>query len=92
MTSRIKFLSAAFMASITLISAISLTSAAPQGKKKKHAAPTAAPTKEMIEAGSKLAVSNGCTACHMIGDKGGKTGPDMSHIGKNAKCSALFIY
>ena len=87
MTNRIKFLSASFIASITLISAVSLTSAAPQGKKK-PVTKTAAPTKEMLEAGAKLALNNGCTACHMIGDKGGKTAPDLSHLGSDKKWPA----
>ena len=87
MTSRIKFLSASFICSVTLISAISLTAAMPQGKKK-PVSKTAAPTKVMLESGAKLALNNGCTACHMIGDKGGKTGPDLSHIGSDKKWTA----
>lgn len=84
MNTRLKFLVGSLLASATLISAVSLTGAAPQAKKKKPVV-TAAPSKETLEAGKKLALENGCTACHMIGDKGGKTAPDLSHIGKDKK-------
>jgi nitric oxide reductase subunit C len=32
--------------------------------------------------GQKLYASQGCAACHMIGGKGGKIGPDLSKEGK----------
>ena len=86
MNTRVKFLFGSLLASTVLISGLTLTGAGAQGKKKPAASP--APTKEMLEAGKKLSVENGCTACHMIGDKGGKTAPDLSHLGKDKKWTA----
>lgn len=52
-----------------------------QGKTKPAAGASAAD----IAAGKKLYEGNGCIACHMIGDKGGKTGTNLTHIGKTKK-------
>ncbi|MEP6756367.1 MAG: c-type cytochrome [Chthonomonadales bacterium] len=87
MNTRVKFLVGSLLASTVLISGLTLTGAAAQGKKKKPVA-SPAPTKAMLEAGKKLSMENGCTACHMIGDKGGKTAPDLSHLGKDKKWTA----
>jgi nitric oxide reductase subunit C len=44
-------------------------------------------------AGQKLYASQGCAACHMIGGKGGKLGPDLSKEGKkrDAKWLTAFL-
>jgi mono/diheme cytochrome c family protein len=43
--------------------------------------------------GQKLYASQGCAACHAIGGKGGKVGPDLSKEGKkrNATWLAAFL-
>lgn len=39
-----------------------------------------------LAAGRKVYEANGCKACHVVGaDKGGKTGPDLSHVAKTRK-------
>jgi len=34
-----------------------------------------------VAQGKALVESSGCTSCHRIGDKGSRTGPDLSEIG-----------
>jgi len=91
MTSNKTPIVAIVLSSLVLFGAVSVTTAAPdqKGKKTKPAKPAAgAPTKEMIAAGKKIYDANGCGACHMVGDKGGKLGPDLTHIGADKKWSA----
>jgi mono/diheme cytochrome c family protein len=71
-----------------LFGSVTLTGAAPQKKAPKK---PAAPSKEMIAAGKKVYDAGGCGACHMIGEKGGKTGPELTHIGKDPKWPAAKI-
>jgi mono/diheme cytochrome c family protein len=73
------------LASAVFVGSVSLTSAAPD--KKKKAAP--APTKAMIDAGKKVYMANGCAACHKIGDQGGATGTELTKIGKTWKADKL---
>jgi len=68
------------ISSVVLIGAVTFAVAA-HGQKGK--AP--APSKADITAGSKVFMANGCTACHVIGDKGGKTGPELTKIGADKK-------
>ncbi len=74
----------------TLFVAVGVTSAAP-GQKKKPAKPakpaaSAASTAADIAKGRKIYEANGCKACHVVGeDKGGKTGPELSHVAKTRK-------
>ena len=64
--------------------AVGGTSADPIQKKK--AAKPAAAAGGDVAAGKKAYQANGCKACHVIGDdKGGKTGPDLTHVGKTRK-------
>jgi len=65
---------------VILIGSVALSAAA-HGQKGK----TPAPSKADIAAGSKVFMANGCTACHVIGDKGGKTGPELTKIGADKK-------
>jgi|KBSMisStandDraft_5_1062788.scaffolds.fasta_scaffold513710_2 putative heme-binding domain-containing protein len=39
--------------------------------------------------GKTLVESNGCTGCHRIGDKGSRTGPDLSEIGDKRKAEQI---
>jgi mono/diheme cytochrome c family protein len=78
---------ATLLASAVLMGSVSLTSAAPDKKKK----PAAAPTKAMVEAGKKVYLANGCAACHKIKDQGGATGPDITKVGKTWKPDKLAL-
>ncbi len=75
---------------LVLLGAASITEATPgqKGKKKPAAGASSAPTKAQIDAGKKIYDANGCGACHMVGDKGGKLGPELSHIGSDKKWPA----
>lgn len=75
---------AAGLSAVVLLGAVTMTAAAPVQKGKK-AAPAAAGN---AAAGSKVYMANGCSACHAIGDKGGKTGPALSKIGADKKWTA----
>jgi mono/diheme cytochrome c family protein len=74
---------AAGLSALVLLGAVSMTAAAP-GQKGKKAAPAAG----NAAAGSKVYMANGCSACHAIGDKGGKTGPALTKIGADKKWTA----
>lgn len=78
---------AAGLSAVVLLGAVSMTAAAPgqKGKKPAKAAPAAAGN---AAAGSKVYMANGCSACHAIGDKGGKTGPALTKIGADKKWTA----
>src|ERR1051326_103256 len=85
---RFTSLAAAMAFAVTvLVGAGAVTSATP-GQKKKPAKPaaSAAPSAAQIAAGRKVYEANGCKACHVVGDdKGGKTGPDLTHVAKTRK-------
>jgi cytochrome c oxidase subunit 2 len=66
-----------------LFGAITLAGAAPDKKSKKPA--PAASTAE----GKKVYDAQGCAACHVVAAKGGKTGPELTHIGKTKKAADL---
>ncbi len=72
-----------------LLMATAFVSPAEAGQKKKPKkapAATGAPTKAVIEEGKKVYMVNGCKACHVIGDdKGGKTGPELTHVARTRK-------
>ena len=77
------------LSTLVLLAAANITGAAPNQKSKKASAKAlAAPTKAQIEAGRKIYDAGGCGACHLVGDKGGKTGPELTHIGADKKWSA----
>jgi len=70
------------VAGVILFGAVTMTAAAPEKKgQKKGGAP--ATSKALIAQGKKVFESAGCMACHTIGDKGGKMGPALTHIGKD---------
>ena len=79
--------SALVLCGATLFVAVAVTSAAPgQKKKPSKLAPSAAPTAADIAKGRKIYEANGCKACHVVGeDKGGKTGPELTHVAKTRK-------
>src|SRR5262249_25532778 len=56
-----------------------------QKKSKKPAPARPAPSAD----GKKVYDAQGCAACHVVGDKGGKTGPELTHIGKTKKSADL---
>ena len=78
----------------TLLLATFAVTTAEAGQKKKTKKPptaTGTPTKAMIDEGKKVYLANGCKACHVIGDdKGGKTGPELSHVAKTRKPDWMF--
>lgn len=70
-----------------IVSSIGITAANP-GQKKGGA--KAAGGAGNAAAGKKVYAANGCKACHVIGaDKGGKTGPELTHVGKTKKADYL---
>lgn len=72
---------ALMVASFTL--SLGATMAAPGQKK---AGKPAAASAAQIAAGRKVYEANGCKACHVVGDdKGGKTGPELTHVAKTRK-------
>jgi len=84
----------AVLLGVTVAVAAGMSSVAgAQAKKtqKKTTAP-AATSKADIEAGSKVYKANGCAACHAIGEAGGKTGPELTHVGKTGKADKLSAY
>jgi cytochrome c oxidase subunit 2 len=38
-----------------------------------------------VAQGKSLVAASGCTGCHKIGEKGGNSGPDLSHVGAKDK-------
>jgi mono/diheme cytochrome c family protein len=82
---------AAGLSAVVLLGAVSMTAAAPGQKGKKPAKPAKgahAAAAGNAAAGSKVYMANGCSACHAIGDKGGKTGPALTKIGADKKWTA----
>lgn len=91
MQSRIFSALAVALSSLVLFSAVTMTTAAPQGKKKpqgKKPAPTAPNAKAAIAAGKKIYDANSCGACHLVSGKGGSFGPELTHIGSNKEWPA----
>lgn len=72
------------LASFLLLGTATLNDAAAQKNPKKPSKPSATSAK-LIAAGKKVYENNGCKACHAIGGAGGKTGPDLSKVGKKRK-------
>ena len=82
------------LSTAVLVTATCLTGADAQ-KKKVPPKPKAkaADTKALIAEGKKVYIKNACKTCHVIGDdKGGKIGPDLTHVGKDEKPADLVIY
>jgi mono/diheme cytochrome c family protein len=73
---------------VILFGVAAITVAAP-GQKKKPAKPAPGASKTLIAEGKKVYDSSGCAACHMIGNKGGKVGPNLTHVGKTTKPAKL---
>src|SRR2546423_1786402 len=76
------------LSGIGLLVAASYTQASPDKKKPTKPTPAAAAAaqKALIEGGKKVYLVAGCKACHAIGeDKGGKTGPELTHVAKTCK-------
>jgi mono/diheme cytochrome c family protein len=49
------------------------------------------PPSGQIAAGKKVYDSNKCASCHIINGKGGKSGPDLSNEGANAKHTSKWL-
>lgn len=58
-------------------------------KKKAPAKKPAAVSKADIAKGKKFVESDGCLACHKIGDKGGTTSTDLTKVGARAKAPQI---
>jgi mono/diheme cytochrome c family protein len=78
---------AAGLSAVVLLGAVTVSSSA-FGQKKKAPTKPAAASKADVAAGSKVYMANGCSACHAIGAKGGKTGPALTKIGADKKWTA----
>jgi cytochrome c oxidase subunit II len=78
---------ALILSSMVLCCAVTLTSAAPQKKKKPKPTPT---VKVDVAAAKKVYLAQGCGACHAISGQGGKTGPDLTQIGKTWSAEKMF--
>jgi len=57
--------------------------------KKKPAKKPAASSAAMISQGKGLVAASGCTGCHKLDGKGGASGPDLTHVGANAKAAEI---
>lgn len=64
---------------------------ATQGQKKKPA-PKPAANAALIAQGQKTYKAATCGACHIMDGKGGKTGPELTHIGKTMTADKLATY
>src|SRR5437870_2459066 len=73
-----------------LSAAVLLTATAFAAPGKKKPAPSKGPSPAVLAEGAKFFKSAGCIACHVMGDKGGKTGPDLTHIGKTWTAEKIF--
>ncbi len=80
-------LAVALTGAVLLMSAV-LPGAMAQKKGKKGGTPSPGVAAEGIAVYQK----SGCAACHSIGGKGGKTGPDLSHVGKTASAATIAKY
>ena len=77
-----------FGAAVFIVS-LGATTAAP-GQKKPGKPAASAGSSAQTAAGRKVYEANGCKACHVVGtDKGGKTGPDLTHVAKTRKADYL---
>ena len=66
--------------------------ATPQTKKKTPPAKGGTKVdKVALDAGHKVYDANGCGGCHKIGDKGGASGPNLTHVAKNAKHTPAWL-
>jgi mono/diheme cytochrome c family protein len=76
-----------------LVGAVALSAATgPVGaaaKKAKAKKPAASGGAGNIAIGKKLVASDGCGGCHKIGATGGKTGPELTHVGAKLKASEI---
>jgi len=75
-----------------LFTAMCVTGADAQKKKKVPPKPKPADSKALIADGKKVYMKNACATCHLVGDKGGKIGPDLSHVGTKVKPADLAIF
>ena len=73
------------MVGLTVGGTLTAALAAPPKKKSAPPAKTTKPTAAMLAAGAKVYDANGCGGCHMINEKGGTNGPDLSAVGADAK-------
>jgi mono/diheme cytochrome c family protein len=58
-------------------------------KKVKAKKPAASSSASGIAKGKQFVQADGCTGCHTIGGKGGKSGPDLSKVGAKDKASEI---
>lgn len=75
------------LSGLILLGAVTLTAVPSSGQKKKPAKP--APASKLIAEGKKVYEKNGCATCHVIKGQGGKTGPDLTTVGKEHKADWL---
>jgi mono/diheme cytochrome c family protein len=80
---------AMMLSGVLLLCSLVFTSAAPDKKKQKKPVKPAVASKALIAQGKKVYENSGCSACHAIGNKGGRTGPALTHIGKEKKADWL---
>lgn len=82
------------MAGLSVFGSLLLTTAlaAPPKTKKPPVKPAVKKdTPAMIAAGKKVYDEQGCGGCHVIGDMGGKTGPELTKVGADPKHTAKWL-
>src|SRR5437870_3326867 len=79
-----------------LFTATTVSTAGAQKKKsapaKTKPAPKPAGGAASLAEGKTIFMKNNCAACHAIAGTGGKTGTDLTHIGKTAKPADIAAY
>ena len=76
----------AAMSLLALAGCHSNTPASP-GESASSSSPSAsgAPASGALVAGQRVYQANGCARCHSLGGQGGRRGPDLSHVGADAR-------
>lgn len=65
--------------------------AGPPTKKSKKPPVKKESTATLIADGKKVYAANGCANCHSLAGKGGKTGPDLTKVGADAKHTSKWL-
>lgn len=86
----VRWRAALLMLSGAMLLALTSVALGAPGQKGGKKAPGKAPAANaLIAEGAKVYASNGCSGCHTIGNKGGKMGPNLTHVGKSLNAQKL---
>jgi cbb3-type cytochrome oxidase cytochrome c subunit len=85
---------AAGVLALPLATSVSAAAKKPAAKKPAAKKPTAKPAGADAKAGKESFQKEGCTGCHITKDfaQGGKTGPDLSSVGKDKSVADITKY